>query len=50
MREVEFTKAFANKEKGDRAKFDGLLASQLVRKDKVAKYVDVKEKKTTKKK
>ena len=39
MREVEFTKDFATKKKGDKWSCDGLLASQLVRNDKVAKYV-----------
>lgn len=40
MREIEFTKDFATKKKGDAWKCDGLLASQLVHQDKVAKYVD----------
>ena len=46
MKEVEFTKDFATKKKGDTWKCDSLLASQLVHVDKVAKYVT---KKTTKK-
>mgnify|MGYP003650608301 CR=1 FL=1 len=39
MREVEFIKDFANKSKGDKESYDGMLASHLVNKDKVAKYV-----------
>lgn len=42
MKEVEFTKDFATKKKGDKWRCDGLLASQLVHKDKVAKYVTKK--------
>lgn len=38
MREIEFTKDFATKKKGDKAFYDGMLASQLVNNDKVAKY------------
>lgn len=44
MREIEFLKDFATKKKGDTWKCDGLLASQLVRVDKVAKYVEEKPK------
>ncbi len=43
---IVFTKAFANKKKGDKFTCDGVLASQLVRFDKVAKYYT---KKTVKK-
>lgn len=46
MREVEFTKAFATKKKGDKAKYDGMLASYLVNVDKVAKYVTKKKSKS----
>ena len=35
---VIFTKDFAGKKKGDKWACDSLLASQLVRVDKVAKY------------
>ncbi len=45
MREVEFTKKFANKKKGDKGTYDSMLASTLVHKDKVAKYVNKKSKK-----
>ena len=38
MRQVEFTKDFATKKKGDVDSYDGMLASQLVNVDKVAKY------------
>lgn len=44
MKEVVFTKDFGVKKKGDTGKYDGMLASQLVRVDKVAKYKTVKEK------
>ncbi len=50
MREIEFTKDFATKKKGDKWKCDGQLASQLVHNDKVAKYVKKVVKKTVKKK
>jgi len=43
MREIEFTKAFAGKKKGDKWTCDSLLASTLVREDKVAKYVNKKK-------
>ena len=36
---VEFTKDFANKEKGQKESYDSLIASHLVHSDKVAKYV-----------
>ena len=39
MRHIEFTKKFGNKQKGDKASYDGMLANQLVNVDKVAKYV-----------
>jgi hypothetical protein len=42
---VEFTKDFATKKKGDKQEYNSMLASHLVHKDKVAKYV----KKSTKK-
>ena len=42
MKEVEFTKDFATKKKGDKTFFDSQLASQLVHVDKVAKYVKKK--------
>lgn len=45
MREVVFTEDFGNKKKGETGKYDGMLASQLVRVDKVAKYKTVKKKK-----
>lgn len=38
MREVEFTKDFATKKKGEREFYDSTLASHLVNIDKVAKY------------
>jgi hypothetical protein len=43
MKQVEFTKAFANKKKGDKGFYDGQLASHLVRVDQVAKYVNKKK-------
>ena len=43
--EVEFTKDFANKKKGDRESYDSMLASVLIRKDKVAKIFKAKSKK-----
>lgn len=43
MREVEFTKAFANRKKGDKFTCDSQLASQLVRVDKVAKFTKKKK-------
>lgn len=45
MREVEFIQDFATKKKGDKHTYDGMLASQLVRVDKVAKYTDLPKKK-----
>ncbi len=45
---VEFTKDFANKEKGDKESYNSMLASRLVHKDKVAKYFK-ESKKSTKK-
>lgn len=35
---IEFTKDFANRKKGETWSCDGMLASQLVRVDKVAKF------------
>jgi len=46
---VKFTKKFANKKKGDEAEYDSQLASQLVRNDKVAKFVEIKPEKEVKK-
>ena len=39
MIEIEFTKDFATKKKGDKMTFDSQLARYLVSVDKVAKYV-----------
>ena len=39
MIEVEFTKDFTKRKKGDRAKYDSWHAWHLVKVDKVAKYV-----------
>lgn len=39
MREVEFTKDFGIKKKGEKATYDSMLSSHLVHVDKVAKYV-----------
>lgn len=36
---VEFTKDFASKKKGDKVAYDSMLASGLVHRNKVAKYV-----------
>ena len=41
---VEFTKAFANKKKGDVIECDSMLANTLVKEDKVAKYVKEEDK------
>lgn len=38
MRQIEFTKKFATKSKGDVWTCDSMLAHQLVKVDKVAKY------------
>ena len=38
MKAIIFTKDFATKKKGDELTCDGMLASYLVRKAKVAKY------------
>lgn len=43
MKQIEFTKAFANKKKGNKCFYDGQLASSLVKR-KVAKYVSNKKK------
>jgi len=48
MKEVKFTKDFANKKKGDTFKCDSMLASQLVNNDKVAEYSDKVKVKATK--
>ena len=40
---VEFTKSFANKDKGDSMEFDSMLASHLVNVKKVAKYAKQKK-------
>ncbi len=40
-REVEFTKKFANKKKGNKETYNSLLASSLVQR-KLAKYVKPK--------
>ena len=45
---VEFTKDFANKEKGDKVAYDSMLASTLVNQKKVAKYFKESKKKTPK--
>ena len=45
MREVEFTKDFATKKKGEKSTFDSQLAYQLVIVEKVAKYAKPKEEK-----
>lgn len=41
---IEFTEDFANRKKGETWKCDGMLASQLVRVDKVAKFYEEKPK------
>jgi hypothetical protein len=43
MRKVKFIKDFATRKKGDIVSFDGMLASSLVHKHKVAKYLKEKE-------
>lgn len=43
MKAVIFIKDFAKKKKGDEGRYDSLLASRLVHKDKVAKYKPVEE-------
>ena len=45
MKTVIFTKDFATKKKGDEFTCDSMLASQLVRGDKVAKFKTDKPKK-----
>lgn len=47
MVKVVFTKDFANKKKGDSFECDGMLASQLINVDKVAKK-ELKEERNTK--
>ena len=49
MREVKFTKDFANQKKGDTQLLSGQLASKLVHNFKVAKYVTKKAVKEPKK-
>lgn len=39
MIQIEFTKSYANKKKGDKAYLDPMIASSLIRKHKVAKRV-----------
>ena len=39
-RVIDFTTDFATKKKGDTAELNSILASQLVHRDKVAKYAD----------
>ena len=43
MREIEFIKDFAGKKKGDKDSYDSMLANQLVRIKKVAKYIKAKK-------
>ena len=45
MIEIEFTQDFATKKKGDTWKCDSMLANQLVRVEKVAKYYKKESKK-----
>ena len=45
MRKIKFTKDFAGRKKDEEIQVDGLLASQLVRGDKVAKFTDEAERK-----
>lgn len=44
MVEVVFTKTYANKKKGDRAFYDGILATKLISDLKVAKKYKKKSK------
>jgi hypothetical protein len=48
MKDIVFTKDFAGKKKGNKWACDSLLASQLVRVDKVADYVKPATKKDKK--
>lgn len=41
MRKIKFIEDFANKVKGDEFECDGMLASTLVRDDKVAEFIDI---------
>ena len=50
FRTIVFTKDFATKKAGDTWTCDSMLASQLVRVDKVADYTDVKAEKPKKEK
>lgn len=43
MVEIEFTSDFADRKKGDKWKCDPMLASYLIRVDKVAKLTTVKK-------
>lgn len=48
MIKIEFTEDFATKKKGDTFECDGMLASQLIRVDKVAKIYKEKKNKVKK--
>lgn len=50
MVKIEFTKDYATKKKGESMEVDGMLASDLIRVRKVAKYYKEKEKSKAKKK
>jgi len=50
MRKIKFSRNFASRQKGEEVVVDDLLASQLVRGNKVAKYVDLKEREEAQKK
>jgi len=43
---IEFTKDFATHKKGDTLEIDGMIASQLIRGDKVAKVYKEKTRKS----
>ncbi len=43
-KQVKFTKKFATKKKGEEASYDSMLASALVHKHKVAKYIEESKK------
>jgi hypothetical protein len=43
MKAIKFTKNFATKKKGEELECDSMLASQLVHRDKVAKYITDKK-------
>lgn len=40
---IEFTEDYATRKKGEKIEVDSLLASDLVRSEKVAKYVKTKK-------